>query len=180
MKYIGNRTNKKGQSLLEMALIIPIFLFIIVGMAEFFSIISTKITLINATRAAARFASLNIPFGDHALDQVVINQVNSYSTTVLTPDKFTSIDIDFSWDSQWNRHVSVKTKYKYKLIFPFHSVMSLVAPDSNFMNTGEFDLAANASYPVRETGAVWCNHCWKRLETGGNFCMYCGEALPNL
>ncbi|MCK5687190.1 pilus assembly protein [bacterium] len=176
MIYISNRNGKKGQSLLEMALIIPIFLFIIVGMAEFFSIITTKITLINATRSAARFASLNMPFDDHKLDSVVYNQVKDYSTTVLASDKFTSIIVNFSNDTQGNNHVSVNSDYKYKLIFPFHSVMSLVAPPSEFMTSGEFDLSSAATYPVRETGATACGGCGKKIGAGSNFCIYCGVA----
>lgn len=174
MKPFFHKTCRKGQSLVEMALIIPLFLVIIVGMAEFFSIITTKITLINATRAAARFASLNTEYNNHALDQVIKAQVVSYSPTVLNEPKFTSVTIDFSKDNQWNNHVTVKVAYKYSLIFPFHSVFSLVAPASEFMSTGKFDMASNASYPIRETGAHWCFGCFKKIEEGSNFCMYCG------
>lgn len=54
MKYL--KLNEKGQSLVEFALVMPIFLSLILGMLEFGWIFNGQITLTSAAREGARVA----------------------------------------------------------------------------------------------------------------------------
>lgn len=50
------RSRGRGQSLVEFALILPVFLLILAGILDFGFMLNTRITLINGTREAARWA----------------------------------------------------------------------------------------------------------------------------
>ncbi len=50
------RSRGSGQSLVEFALILPVFLLILAGILDFGFMLNTRITLINGTREAARWA----------------------------------------------------------------------------------------------------------------------------
>ncbi|NLB53889.1 MAG: pilus assembly protein [Syntrophomonadaceae bacterium] len=52
--------NKKGQGLVEMALVLPILLFILMGIIEFGWIFASKLELQHATRDLARYSAINI------------------------------------------------------------------------------------------------------------------------
>ena len=53
---------KKGQSLVEFAVLLPLLLVLIVGVVEVVIFVGTYINLVDLTREAARFASTNDPF----------------------------------------------------------------------------------------------------------------------
>lgn len=55
-KILKLRKNLKGQSLVEVALVLPILMILVLGMIEFGWILNGKITLSNAAREGARFA----------------------------------------------------------------------------------------------------------------------------
>lgn len=50
----GSRNRTRGQSLVEFALVLPIFLVLLSGMVDFGMALYTNITLMNATREGAR------------------------------------------------------------------------------------------------------------------------------
>lgn len=50
----GSRIRTRGQSLVEFALVLPIFLVLLSGMVDFGMALYTNITLMNATREGAR------------------------------------------------------------------------------------------------------------------------------
>jgi Flp pilus assembly protein TadG len=64
VKRIGNaRLNEKGQSLVEFALVVPILLLLVVGIAEFGRAWMTQNILTGAAREAVRLAAVPAPGG---------------------------------------------------------------------------------------------------------------------
>ena len=59
---------RKGQSLIEMALIIPILLIMVLGLVEVAAFMGAYLDALDLVREAARFASLRDPFYDDATD----------------------------------------------------------------------------------------------------------------
>jgi hypothetical protein len=58
---------KKGQSLVEFAVLLPLLLLLIVGVVEVVIFVGTYINLVDLTREAARFASTNDPFEESSI-----------------------------------------------------------------------------------------------------------------
>jgi hypothetical protein len=56
------RKNSKGQSFVELALLLGVLLFLLLGVVEFGYLLNQYITLVEGTRAAARFGSTGDPF----------------------------------------------------------------------------------------------------------------------
>jgi len=52
---------KKGQSLVEFAVLLPLLLLLILGVVEVTIFVGTYINLVDLTREAARFASQGVP-----------------------------------------------------------------------------------------------------------------------
>ena len=79
---IGN-TREKGVAVIEMAIMLPIFILILIGIVEFGLIMHENLILQNATREAARFGSLGTSeaaIEDRARDFAL--QLNNGSLTV--------------------------------------------------------------------------------------------------
>jgi hypothetical protein len=65
MKKIAFRFRKgKGQSFVEMAIVLSVLLLLVVGMVEFGNLLNQYINLVDGAREGARFASNNDPFLD--------------------------------------------------------------------------------------------------------------------
>ncbi|HJV46796.1 MAG TPA: TadE/TadG family type IV pilus assembly protein [Bacillota bacterium] len=74
--------SEKGQSLVEMALILPILLLLLTGMLDFGTLIHVELVMDHAGREAARAASV----GKNDLDikQLTMNQAAGLDITQLT------------------------------------------------------------------------------------------------
>jgi Flp pilus assembly protein TadG len=59
MRLFKGKSSEKGQSLVEMALVVLLFFFILFGILEFSRALWTYNTIIHSTRAAARWAVVN-------------------------------------------------------------------------------------------------------------------------
>jgi len=57
--------NEKGQNLVEFALVIPLLLLLVIGIAEFGRAWMTKNILTGAAREAVRIAAVNTPYGGY-------------------------------------------------------------------------------------------------------------------
>lgn len=81
--------NKKGQAMVEMAIVIPILLMILMGIFEFGRIFNTYLILTNASREGARSAAVG--HSDTEIIQKINNAVvyldSSNLTTTITPSK---------------------------------------------------------------------------------------------
>lgn len=72
--------DKKGQSLVEFALIIPIFLLIVFAIIQFAIILSTYLSLTNLSREGARYSAINYT----QTDTVVANYIRGNPATNYT------------------------------------------------------------------------------------------------
>ncbi|MCT4566679.1 MAG: pilus assembly protein [Maledivibacter sp.] len=81
--------SKKGQAMVEMAIVIPILLIILMGIFEFGRIFNTYIILTNASREGARRAALGA--SDTEVNEKINNAVlyldSTNLTTLITPSK---------------------------------------------------------------------------------------------
>ncbi len=64
-----SRTRTRGQSFLELALVLPILLLMVLGLVEVAFVISRYLDALDLTREAARFASIRDPFSGAPADQ---------------------------------------------------------------------------------------------------------------
>src|SRR3990172_3944725 len=62
---IRRRVSERGQSLVEIALFLPIFLILIVGVVEIGYYMNHYINLLDATREAARYGADGDPVGNY-------------------------------------------------------------------------------------------------------------------
>lgn len=91
--------NKKGQAMVEFALIIPIFLLLLLGMVDLSRVISANFVLDNAARSAARIGAVSdddvkiqsaIDSSTAALDN------GSISSSITRNGEELTIEIDYS------------------------------------------------------------------------------------
>lgn len=81
--------NKKGQAMVEMAIVIPILLIVLMGIFEFGRIFNSYLILTNASREGARSAALGD--SDTEITQKINNAVvyldSTNLTIIITPSK---------------------------------------------------------------------------------------------
>ncbi len=82
-----------GQSMVEFALILPIFLLILCGIIDFGWLFYNQLSLNNACREGARYAVVNTAEG--ANTQAIIEHIDNTTTTVFANDGV-NINIEYS------------------------------------------------------------------------------------
>lgn len=100
--------SQKGQSLVEMALILPILLLLLMGIIDFGWIFANQIELQNAARDGARYASVNT--GKNYQD---VKDYLEEGYALIKPDK---VVMDFDRD---NGMVELGLNYELDIITPF-------------------------------------------------------------
>jgi Flp pilus assembly protein TadG len=99
----SRRRPRRGVSILEFALILPIFLLLVVGLAELATVLFVRHTMLNAARDAARSLS--------------IREVNSAGAIALAESRLPSSSITFTvtasadGDGAVDRWVQVSTPF---------------------------------------------------------------------
>ena len=83
-----------GQSMVEFALILPIFLLILCGIIDFGWLFYNQLSLNNACREGARYAVVNT--AENADTQAIINHIENVTTTVFAND---GVDITVTYSS---------------------------------------------------------------------------------
>ena len=103
--------SKKGQTMVETALILPIVIMLLMGIFDFGFMFNQDLVILNAAREGARTAALG------GLDTEVNSQVNSIASSL----DISKLSITIS-PLQNARHkgdeVSVTVKYNYSFITP--------------------------------------------------------------
>jgi Flp pilus assembly protein TadG len=79
------RRGDRGQSLVEFALVIPLFLLILFGILEFGFLLYSRITLINATREGARTAVTQVD-NPQGIPPLVKSQIQANITALRWSD----------------------------------------------------------------------------------------------
>ena len=83
-----------GQSMVEFALILPIFLLILCGIIDFGWLFYNQLSLNNACREGARYAVVHTD--ENADTQSIINHIENISSTVFAND---GVDITVTYSS---------------------------------------------------------------------------------
>lgn len=115
----------RGQTIVEMAFILPIILLLIMGIVEFGRIFNTYLVLTNASREGARVASV----GGTDLD--IINSVSNATPTINQSHMTITID-PLETERSRGLPVSVTVQYNLELICP---IINVILPDPFSIST---------------------------------------------
>ncbi len=110
------RSNEKGQSLVEFALILPIMLLILFGIIQFGFIFNGQITVTSAAREGARLGAVG---GDN---EAIREQVRSAAVALLLED-LEDEDIVINID-ETNGRLTVQVNGTVPVIVPFINVFA--------------------------------------------------------
>lgn len=115
--------NRKGQTLVEMALILPVLLLLIFGIIEFGRIFNAYLIVSNASREGAREAAVGSTYDD------ISNEINDITSTLGTVEvTFTPTNED---DRVQGESVVVTVKYPLPIITP---IIGPMISDSNSLD----------------------------------------------
>lgn len=106
-----NKKNSKGQSLVEIAIVLPILILIVMGIIEFGLLFNNYIIIANASREAARKAALG------GTDSEIIQVVENMTTTLNLSNMNISISPSFS-SRRHGTQAKVEVVYRAGLITP--------------------------------------------------------------
>lgn len=81
-RKVGAGSSDTGQALVEFALVLPIFIWLVFGMIDFGRVLNAQLMVQNASRAGARAAS--IAETDSQIQQLVAQDVSSVMASHLT------------------------------------------------------------------------------------------------
>lgn len=111
--------NNIGQTMVEMALVFPIILFVLMGIIEFGRIFTAYMIVINASREGARIAAVG------GSDADVVNSVRNASVML----DYSNLNVNvYPEETSRTRgmSVSVSVRYDLPLIVP---IMNVILPD---------------------------------------------------
>lgn len=140
------RGSQRGQSLMEMALVLPIFLILLLGIIDFGMGLRAYVTLTNATREGARFAAVGNPAGAYPTDctgSFSGSAVGRVCTTLsgLELDGVQNVSVAYPDGQLPGNSVVVSADYRYEFITPLAAVVSFFG-GSAF--NGYLDLSATS------------------------------------
>ena len=125
-------TKQRGQSLVELAFALPIFLLVVLAIIDFSWGLKSWISITNAAREAGRYAAVNCASandsadldGDSDFDLADVKQraVNSATGLGLTT---ADVDVDNCTPGASGQSVVVSIDYDYELITPLGGMLSM-------------------------------------------------------
>lgn len=120
MKYhnlIPSARGERGQSLVEFAIILPVFLLLLLGTVDLGLGFKTYIALTNAAREGARWISI-YPNDQAGARARIAAEVESIGLSAGSPSD-NGYAVSFSTDSGYSigSHVTVNVQYEYPLLF---------------------------------------------------------------
>jgi len=123
------RQRDRGQSLVEFALVFPIFIILILGIIDFGMGLKSWIDITNSAREAARWAAVNCGGGSYGDADVVQKAIDKADGLGINTSRFSaSVDTDdgvsCSDDGNSAQSLVVRVHYDYHLITPLGGLMS--------------------------------------------------------
>jgi Flp pilus assembly protein TadG len=112
MRRAPSFRNEGGQAITEMALVLPILLSVLLGIAQFGIVFNNYITLTDATRAGARKAAVARFTGDAGAAATAL--VYSSASSLKSPDLQVTVDSASNW-SVPGTDVTVTASYPYSI-----------------------------------------------------------------
>lgn len=107
---------EEGQSILEMAIVLPILLLLLVSVVDLARAFDAYIVLTNAVREGARFSSRDLDLTVADIQQLVVDDVLGSGTNVTHMSDFAASNVDVVIDIA-GRIVVVTATYDYDLWF---------------------------------------------------------------
>lgn len=111
MAIFKNIKNEKGQSIVELAILIPFLLIMLMGIFEFGRIMNTQLVITYASREGVRSASVGA--SDEEIVEIINKSLSSLNSSCvnisITPDKISRTR---------GTAVSVKVEYDVDIIVP--------------------------------------------------------------
>ena len=115
------KTNEHGQSLVELALVLPLIVVVLFGIMEFGQIFQAYLTITSASREGARTAITG------STNEAILTATNQLTTTLTEPDKaVVTINPSDPLARRQGIPLSVKITYPVELYTP---VLSSILPD---------------------------------------------------
>jgi Flp pilus assembly protein TadG len=109
----GKKAGESGQSLVELALVVPVFLLLLAGLVEVGDTLNSYLTVIDAGRDAARLGSRG-----HATDTEIRNLVGNDMERLRDPfDPASGVAVSRN-TMPGDTSVKVRVCYEHALIFP--------------------------------------------------------------
>jgi Flp pilus assembly protein TadG len=115
-QVLENRQEEPGQSLVEMAVALPVLILLLVAVIDFARIIDASIVLTNAAREGARFASVDPSLSPSDIQQMVVSDVLGSGTNVTMMEDFDPSNVSVAID-EGARNVTVMITYNFELWF---------------------------------------------------------------
>jgi hypothetical protein len=115
------RKGEDGQSLLEFALVLPIFLLVLFAIVDFGMAFHAWITVTNAAREGARIGSV------HAPSAAIEQRVRDTSDTLDQGNLSVSVSNADDQGGQPGESVVVDVSYSYSLMTPLADLLNLVS-----------------------------------------------------
>ena len=106
-----NQTSK-GQSLVELTLVLPILLLMLLGLMELGMLLRAYLVIVNANREAARFASRGTFTDEQVVQRAMVSVSGQLPVQISGPDANTQIVIThFTIPAETNRAATYQTPY---------------------------------------------------------------------
>jgi Flp pilus assembly protein TadG len=117
-KFIKLR-NRRGQSMVEAAFILPIIILILTGIIDFGLLLNNYLVIVNASREGARFAAVG--YSDNEIGAIIDNATVSLDQAKLTTTIYPSESV-----RKKGEEVTVTVQYENSLFTP---VISSLVPN---------------------------------------------------
>jgi len=142
LRRIGS---ERSQSLVEFSLVLPVLLLLALGIVDFAMGFKSYVELTNATREGARYAIVGNPAGVYPTDCTGSDEGNVVSrvckSAALPVADMTDVSVTYPNGQTPGDSVVVSADYRYDLITPLSSIMTLVT-GGEF--AGYFDLSSSS------------------------------------
>jgi Flp pilus assembly protein TadG len=118
----ARQRGERGQSLVEFALIAPVFFILVFGIVDFGLGLRAWITVTNSAREAARYAAVTCATASADEDLVVDRAVNTSAGLLIDDD----VEVE-NCPGESTESVVVSVQYDYDLITPLAPFLTLIS-----------------------------------------------------
>ena len=114
---LGRPKGQEGQNALEFAILLPVLMLILFGVLDLGRVFFAAITIVNAARVGARYASLHASDTSGAI--AAAQAETAGSGIVLTDPDVSSVTVSCPLGCGSNRPIQVNVTYEFDLIMGF-------------------------------------------------------------
>ena len=126
---IRRKRRERGQSMVELALVLPVFLVIVMGIVDFSLGLKEWISITNEAREGARYAAVSCALGADDSAGVESKVHDATADVVLKPGNITAVDVTNCTAGAGGENVTVRVDYDYALITPLGGLLQILGGD---------------------------------------------------